>query len=201
MVKEYRNNEEIFFSYYLDELKENGLITNYTYEEDTFELSPKIEFTYKKKTHLKTKIKEEDLKKTLLREHVYTPDFKIFPTALGVDKNIFNYRYYDFPIFIISNETDNVIHWVDIKGEFAGKTNSTQYTFPLNQKWMYQQYGIYVQKVKPFDLFKQTFTPKKVIEEMVYKRDYYKKGKLIAKKGDNRLGYEPKTFEEWIKSI
>jgi len=192
----YRNTEELYFSYYLDELIEQNIVESYKYEPESFELTPKVTFNYIKTTVLKTKTKIEDKTKALLHKHCYTPDFKIEVSKLGFNTMFSNAQ--DLPIFIV----EHGFHcWIDIKGQFAGKTNSTQYTFPLNQKWMYDKYSIYVQKIKPFDLFKATFTPKKVIEEMVYKRDYIKKGKLLAKQGDNRLGYEPITLETWMKKL
>ena len=53
--------------------------------------------------------------------------------------------------------------YIDVKGEFAGRTNSTQYTFPIKQKWMYDKYQIYVNKIVPSKLFKQTFEPAKLL--------------------------------------
>ena len=203
----YRNTEELYFSYYLDELIEQNIVESYEYEPESFELTPEVTFNYIKTTVLKTKTKIEDKTKALLHKHCYTPDFKIMTLNKGHELNLFNIFLDSFPIFICSQKKSNGENdldfpcWVDIKGQFAGKTNSTQYTFPLNQKWMYDKYSIYVQKIKPFDLFKATFTPKKVIEEMVYKRDYIKKGKLLAKQGDNRLGYEPITLETWMKKL
>ena len=197
----YKNNEELFFSYYLDEMKELGLIESYKYEPETFELSPEVTFDYIKNTQLKTKIKIEEKTKALLHKHCYTPDFKILPGLKGTDLNIFSENYSTFPIFIMKLEDESgcFLTYIDIKGQHAGKL-STAVTFPLNQKWMFSKHEIYVQKIKPFDLFKQTFTPKLVIEEMKYKRDYWKKGKILAKQGDNRLGYDPITIEQWIKS-
>ena len=40
----YKNNEELFFSYYLDELKEKGFIERYEYEPETFDVSPEVTF-------------------------------------------------------------------------------------------------------------------------------------------------------------
>lgn len=199
----YKNNEELFFSYYLDELKEKGFIERYEYEPETFELSPEVTFNYVKTTQLKTKVKTENKTKALLHKHSYTPDFKIIPSNAGFECRMFDYLLDSFPIFICSENAKNGMFdiafpcYIDIKGAFGGKL-STSITFPLNQKWMYQKYDIYVQKIKPFDLFKQTFMPKLVIEEMKYKRDYWKKGKLLGKKGDSRLDYKPLTIKEWL---
>lgn len=200
-TNQYRNLEELYFSYYLDELKEQGLIESYEYEPESFLLSDEITFNYVKTTVLKTKTKVENKTKALLHKHSYTPDFKIKPTSLGTVKNIFDWCFSALPIFITSGSIgEQHYSWIDVKGAHVGKL-STSITFPLNQKWTYQKYGIYVQKIKPFDLFKQTFMPKRVIEEMKYKRDYIKKGKLLSKKGDSKLDYKPKNIEEWLKTI
>lgn len=201
MENKYKNNEELYFSYYLDELKEQGLIESYEYEPESFLLSDEITFNYTKTTVLKTKTKVENKTKALLHKHSYTPDFVIKPSSKGNGINIFGWNLEEFPLFITSGKVGEYARsYIDVKGAFS-KNLSTSVTFPLNQKWMYQKYGIYVQKIKPFDLFKQTFMPKLVIEEMKYKRDYIKKGKLLAKKGDSKLDYKPKTIKEWIAGM
>ena len=50
---EYKSKEELYFSWYLDELKDNGYITNYEYECDSYTLSHKA--TYQTIKKLKTK--------------------------------------------------------------------------------------------------------------------------------------------------
>ena len=35
--------------------------------------------------------------------------------------------------------------------------------FSINQKWMYSEHGIYIQKVIPQKLFADTFTPKRYL--------------------------------------
>ena len=194
MEYKYKNDEEKYFSYYLDELLDKGLITHFSYEEETFTLAEDVRFHYTKKTQLKTKLKIENKEKSLLKPITYTPDFIItglnpngYPfSSLTLEKNI--------PIFLLSG--DEVRTYVDVKGTFAGRTNSTQYTFPIKQKWMYQKYGIYTNKIIPYKLFEQTFTPKKVMEAEVYKRDIPKRG---IKMGDTKLKYELKTIEQWMK--
>ena len=81
---------------------------------------------------------------------------------------------------------------------FAGRTNSTQYTFPLKQKWLYKDYGIYTNKIVPDKLFESTFTPKKVIDTEVYKRDIPNRN---IKMGDTKLKYKITTIKEWLKTI
>jgi hypothetical protein len=191
-MNKYKNKEELYFSYYLDELKKYDIIDSYTYEEETFKLSEDIKYTHMKYTQLKTKVKKQAITKSLLKPCTYTPDFIIL--ANSPTDGFFNIAANN-PIFISTNDLKC---YVDVKGMFAGRTNSTQYTFPLKQKWMYQKYNIYTNKVVPEKLFAKTFTPKKVIEEEIFKRDNVKKG---IKKGDSKLKFEVKTIEEYLKSI
>lgn len=190
MENKYKNKEELYFSYYLDELIEHKLITSYSYEEETFELLEDVKYAYRKYTQLKTKVKKQTIVKSLLKPCTYTPDFVII--ADKPLEGFFNIIANN-PIFI---STDDLKCYVDVKGLFAGRTNSTQYTFPLKQKWMYQKYGIYTNKVVPEKLFAKTFTPKKVIEEEVFKRDNIKKG---IKKRDSKLKFKVRTIEEYLK--
>ena len=186
----YKNNEELYFSYYLDELKAHKIIKDYTYEEETFLLSKNVEFAYTKITELKTKTKVEHKTKSLLKPCTYTPDFVVtFSTKRGVwgQPDI-------FPIFTVIKGKKA---YIDVKGMFAGRTNSTQYTFPLKQKWIYQKHGIYTNKIVPDKLFESTFTPQKVIDTEVYKRDIPHRN---IKMGDTKLKHKITTIKEWLKN-
>jgi hypothetical protein len=189
---EYKNDEELYFSYYLDELKENKIIKDYTYEQETFTLSEDIDFYYTKITELKTKTKVENKRKSLLKPCTYTPDFVV--TFSTTRKGIWGQPDI-FPPFIVMKGKKG---YVDVKGMFAGRTNSTQYTFPLKQKWLYKDYGIYTNKIVPYTLFEETFTPQKVIDTEVYKRDIPSRD---IKGGDTKLKFKIKTIKEWLKSI
>lgn len=194
-MNKYKNKEELYFSYYLDELINVGIISGYAYEEEKFDLFEGCTFSYTKVTELKTKTKYEDLTKTLLQPCTYTPDFIIIaPKAIkglcGVLDTLGKQP-------LVASGKDAKIY-VDVKGVFAGRTNSTQYTFPLKQKWMYQRYNIYTNKVVPYKIFKDTFTPSRVIQEEVYVRDIPKRG---IKGGDSKLSFTPITINEWLKKL
>jgi len=190
-MNKYRNKEERYFSYYIEELMEKGLVESFTYEEVKFELTPKVTFPYVKKTKLKTKTKVEDKQKTLFQPMGYTPDFIINfePTA-----NIIAAMPDRFKTFITSNHT--MTCFVDVKPSFGRSTNSTNWTFPIKQKMMYHIHRIYVQKIVPFELFEKTFTPANVIAEEVYKRDC-----RHGKKGELKLKYKPVLIDEYLKSL
>ena len=187
----YLNKEELYFSYYLDELIKACLVENYTYEATKYELTPKYSYNYVKITELKTKTKREDKTKVIFQPMTYCPDFIINFTVEGtiisgaLDKN---------KVFITSNSS--LTNTTDVKGAFAGKTNSTQYTFPLKQKYMYDKYRIYVQKIVPDTLFQKTFTPDKVILNEVYKVNCRN-----GKKGGSKLDYLPKSLKQYLKEL
>jgi len=196
-MNKYKNKEELYFSYYLDELKKAGIIESYTYEEETFELSEDIKYSYNKVTKLKTKVKTEIKEKSLLKPCTYTPDFIIKMSISGRILGFMNrLEGMDNSTFKMSGPEPKC--YIDVKGVFAGRTNSTQYTFPLKQKWMYQKYGIYTNKIVPDKLFAQTFTPYKVIQEEVYRTNIPKRG---IKKGDTKLKYQIITINEWLQKI
>lgn len=188
----YKSTEEKWFSWYLDELKEYGLIENYTYEEVTFTLAPKQTFKYDKQ--LKTKVKS--VEKILFRPLTYTPDFVInFETKATSIANL----PHKFPLFITSNST--LTAYIDIKGGFGNKASDIR--FPDKQKMMYHLHRIYVNKIeieanpgKQSNIFKETFLPKKIIEECVYLKDCY-----WGKKGESKIKYKYHTIEEWIKTL
>jgi hypothetical protein len=187
----FKNSEELYFSYMLDELQALGYVESYTYEEVKFELTPEYTFPYVKTTKLKTKIKVENKIKVIHKPMTYCPDFIINFEPKGallagaLDK---------FKPFITSKGT--LTNFTDVKGKFAGKTNSTKYTFPLKAKFMYFVHKIFIQKIVTEDFFEQTFTPKKVID-----REIYKVKCAGGDKGDSKLKYKTKTIEEWLKNL
>lgn len=139
-----RSKEEEYFSWYLDELKEAGFVSEYWYEPSSFILSEKITKEKEIIKQLKTKQNREVKVSTILDKHIYTPDFKI--------------QFNVIPWFLESNDfIQNNIWWVDVKGTF--NRHGGDRVFPINAKWTYQKYGILVEKIIPSKLFKETFTP------------------------------------------
>jgi hypothetical protein len=50
----------------------------------------------------------------------------------------------------------------------------------------------------PKGLFNRSFTPRTVITDEVYKRDY-KRGDVNKKAGDSKLRFEPRLLQHWVK--
>jgi hypothetical protein len=166
------SDEELFFSYYLNELEEHGVIKEWSYHPEKFLLSERIVHIYEKQLKTKSIIKDS----VILNNHEYQADFFIRwnPQWYGkIYMSLTSKLYVNDFYFIASNDKHFTV--VDVKGTFAGKHNNSAISFPLDQKWTYQKYGIYVQKIVPVprlykgkltpsdSLFPNTFTPKKYL--------------------------------------
>ena len=147
--------EEYCFSVWLLKLCKMGLVTDIVYQPSSFILSSRQSKQAIKQ--LKTKTKTID--KFLLHPHKYTADFRFRGSGEYLEDMEFDKDGY---------------YWVDVKGSFAGGfRNSSAITFPINRKWVYERYGIFINKVIPEKLFKKTFIPRDIA--------YGKSGKLLKK--------------------
>ena len=140
---EYDSQEEIEIAMWIEEAIEAGLIMpKVVYQPEAYKLSPKQTKTVLKQ--LKTKSKQ--VEKHLLHPHKYTADFKIIFTTKG--KKLLPF------IGSGHNDTRAVI---DVKGAFNQHGGDRE--FSINQKWTYEKYGVFVNKVIPEKLFKSTWVP------------------------------------------
>lgn len=197
----YDSKEERYFSYYVDELLEAGYLVSAEYHPTTFELCS--ETTVLARTTKRNKSVDKSIK--LTGKHVYTADWelrwnpqishKMYWSDLG-DKSLF----YSYEVINEDSlEVDYYMSLVDVKGGFNGKNNNSAVTFPINQKWVMDKFGIFVQKIvvstDKKSIFAKTFTPRKVVEEEVYKKDNIKRG---IKAGDPKLKYKPISLEQYV---
>ena len=136
---DFPSDEEWHVSHWLMEAQGHGLLGEIVYQPDPFVLSERASVTVEKQ--LKTKTKTAD--KFLFHPHKYTPDFSFYL------KDGFLNRHFNNPIH----------NWIviDVKGGFNPYGDPKQ--FSINQKWMYQKYEIYVEKIVPEKLFKKTWVP------------------------------------------
>jgi hypothetical protein len=140
---EYDSNEEIEIAQWIEEAVQAGVIDRVEYQPESYILSDKKTMTIQKQ--LKTKVKE--IEKHLLHPHRYTADFEFVITDLSLRlKSPF-----------ISNHRNKVV--IDVKGGFNPHGGDRE--FAINQKWLYCEFGVYVNKVVPEKLFKQTWCPAK----------------------------------------
>jgi hypothetical protein len=137
------STEELQFIYWLDEAKEAGLIEYYRYQPVVYNLFEDV---------IGKNVKGKEL--IIVKAHIYTPDFAVKFT----DK--FYKMYIPMNWFKVFKNIDikpnEMI--IDIKGTFS--RNGGDRVFSINQKWVYQKYGIYIHKIIPFNLFKLTWCPK-----------------------------------------
>lgn len=192
----YLNDEEKYFSDYLFELQEAGFIYDIVYQPKAKILFEGLTVNRNKEKVLKkgTIIVQEDF--ILLQPHKYTPDFlfKWTPKGIPLVNTIGNFvkgKPFIANTGITGVNSDMLLSVIDTKGTFANSKNSSALTFPLNQKWIFQQYGIYVQKIvvgNSKGIFKDTFCPKTYI--------------TTPKKGIARTIHFPvRTIEQYIDEV
>lgn len=141
--EDFASEEEWQVWNWLDEAKRFRLIRDIHYQPGPFELSPRASVKISKQ--LKTKSKEVD--KFLFHPHRYTPDFSF--TVVSDDiKRVFKHSQ-------VGLYGSDVI--IDVKGGFNPYGDPKQ--FAINQKWMWQKFQIYVEKIVPEKLFKKTWVP------------------------------------------
>ena len=196
----FKSEEEFYFNEFCKEMKEEGFIDEFWYEPFSILVSQK--YTYEATEFLKTKSKKVERK--LLDSHYYTPDFLIswspkggMPLTLNLDDS-----YYSFKNYFKSSDTalplpfvgENGFTFIDVKPSFD-QHNMTR-LFSLNQKWIYEKYKIYVQKIivkapapksgkgKKF-LFRDLWTPKSFLSTATGKK--------------RKIWWEVRTIKEWKK--
>jgi hypothetical protein len=198
MIREdFKSQEEYYFYLYCEELKDAGFIKEIEYESSTFDLCKPYSRRYLQQ--LKTKIVQKE--EYLLHKSSITADFTIKWTEKAI--NIF---VLDSEIPILCNVKDIpfrasesifIIPYSLIEVKPTNESTITSsISFPLKQKQLQRDYGLYIQKIKPFDLkkkclFYETFVPKKVSQLEVYKR--------LPNVGETKFKYKTRTLEEYLK--
>ena len=134
------SQEEIDFLNYCVESCNLGIFNDFEYQPQSFILSDAVKF---KDTNNK--------EKTLFREHIYTPDFKILFNGIKY-KNLST----EFKIPLTNLSSINEI-FIDVKGVFS--RNDGGRSFSINQKWLYQRFKVYVYKLVPKKFFAKFGVP------------------------------------------
>jgi len=187
-------NEEIWFEWYLQELKTEGLIIRFFRPEPIQILSAAV---------LTVKSKKSSKVETLLQPLTYAPDFYVewdtehsnidkFVKVLGkpMDKNHKNIPFY-------GNLTESgVFSLIEIKPNFNSSRAHSNTSFPIKQKFIYNLYQILVQKIVLFpngkakakkELFPLTFTPQRFLFT----------DKNLTKR---TIHFKTKSYDEYIES-
>ena len=170
----YDSKEEIYFVWYLEELKQKGYINSYLYHPKQFDLTMGF---YYYTTEQKKRGGEKTTAHTLAQPQTYTPDFIIHWNHKGYSKfckHLSDYAGISGSIFDSPKETLKRFFWcqsvpfvwttyVDIKPSYT-KRDSDAAIFSLKRALMLQMHHIHVQKVIIDDCFAKTFVPERFLE-------------------------------------
>lgn len=180
----FQSNEELHFSWYLDELKAKGYIDEWKKNEQSFELTKGLSLKYvvpMKKVANKTK------EQTILHPSIYTHDFSIYwnKKAIGLfitDIDVVSDNKLTTPFI-----SHGLISYIETKAEFD-RGNMTRLAIN-NIKFVYEKFHIYINIIKVPKIFEKTFTPDRYLMT-----DKTFKPRTIRYKN-------VKTIREFIKSI
>lgn len=189
LTYKYDSNEELYICWYLEELYSKGYIKEFTRQgAESYILSLKKDVSYIKKIKKRTNEIVHG-SKVLLHSHIYTPDFDILwdKSALGkfISLNEVEFALGRVPFYVHQAE-DYLYSCIEVKPEWNA-FNMTR-LFTLNQKWVHDKWGVFVQMVQPVPLFKKTFTPNR----------YLLTDKSMVPR---TLKHKPRTFEEYLATI
>lgn len=153
------SQEEWCMFNWIKEMKERGLLLDYVYQPEHYDLSPRYEYTLypvmkDKKGNVKTKF--------LMHPHVYTADFKLMFDANNL--NLMNYLGQVFKLRLDDVQDGVLTLVVDVKGTFM--SNDGGRSFSINQKLMMAVHNIYVSKFVPKEAFKKLGVPKRCTTTM-----------------------------------
>jgi hypothetical protein len=174
---DFDSKEELYFYWWALELIEAKLILNLQYHPKPFLLFDGLKIL--RHEQLKTKIKNKE--KIILSNHEYQADFLIYWNKKGhrifyadsITDSPGTNVIHKVPFITNYNITKNIsFSVIDVKGTF--NQNDAYRRFSIDQKWIYQKFNIYVQKIithpsisklgkmTPADaLFYTTFLPKR----------------------------------------
>lgn len=202
--QEFASKEEKLFNYYVNEMIEHGYLKEAIYQPESFELAEDATvFAYEKKKNA-----NEIIYLKLARAKSYTADWRLIWTekAEGIfcwhEAGIYKVGFYPYR----KARADNFIpffarggvSYVDVKGGFVGRSNTSGITFPVIQKWLLTK-DIFIQKVVASldskGIFQRTFTPRNIIRDERYKKDYKE-----FKAGDSKIKFIPTLIEHFVKN-
>jgi hypothetical protein len=161
------SDEEILTIMWLEELMQAGYVAK-VQRADPFVITEPYVNTYNAQVELKTKTKTVEKSQVILKGHVYTPEFKVTLTRAGIE--LLSWRNHTTPqssysevnskfdkLFIARYEDPESVVYIEVKPGFD-QNNMTR-LFTINQKLVWDKYGIFVNLIQPEELCKKTFTP------------------------------------------
>lgn len=211
-----KNKTELYFEWWLEELKEKGLVISYEREPQTFVIADPIPIYYNQNKKTKSFVKQFEIHPIL----TYTPDYKVVFSEKMLNKliGIINKReqtifekdfsevgsvyqntmfYTEYNSWI--KEQGNLVLYFDVKPpsiatQKSGRVSSSR-DFKYVSRMMYDKHDIIVNKVVPIGtstcLFSKTFLPKRykftdVSGALRKLKDYESKSKSIKEYLESR---------------
>jgi hypothetical protein len=154
------NGLELYFEWYLNDLKEAGFIRSFKREAFPILITEKAT---KKRYDFKAKTKAPKIEDfTLFNQNTYTFDYLIVweKHAHELFYNLIETEIVRVwcPFYAMEDKDGNHVSFIDVKppaGAMSFGNNTTGYTFPIIQKMIYAVYGIYISKAIPVPLVKK----------------------------------------------
>ena len=182
------SKDELYFSWWCDDLIKAEIL--YQYEKSqNIKLFNGVYNEYTQIKELKTKTKEIEKEQCLIEVHSYTPDYDLYFR----DEHEYVTKFISWlntglkieTPFICTTGKDVIsIVIVEIKPIFD-QSNMTR-LFKVNQKWVYEKTGLFVNLIEYSKLFRDTFTP-----SLFLLTDSGKQQRMINK-------WEVRTLEEFL---
>jgi len=182
-----KNDLELYFEWWLNELRDHGYIFGYNREAKTLPLFPN--YVAKRVRYFKNKEPmQEEFNFMHGRHYNYDYDINWTEKSRGIfyqsanfsnhdNVNVFTHNIRD--VFFVASEYNHIlgcdVSLVDVKPPShggSGRKNDSYITFPLKQQILLWLHGTYVNKVVPFpikgsgktiSLFPNTFTPRRFL--------------------------------------
>jgi len=148
--EQFDSEEEFHFAMWCREAQEAGYIQGITYQPPSYNLSPK----QTRKELRPGRKKSKAITRHLLQPHSYTADFIVVPNS-KMDNIKHGLVYHEHPI--LGGHTTRY-YVIDVKGTFQMFDGAR--SFSINQKWVYDKLGVFVNKVVPVKFFKKTWVPR-----------------------------------------
>lgn len=131
--------EEADMLEWLLEAQRLGFIVDWEYQPASIELFQSVNY-----------MNADNKQRCLFRTHIYSPDFKI-----TICPNKSKTLCKELKLTYEQSLLDSFDVMIDVKGTF----NKTERAFGINQKWVYQKFGIYVCKIVPKEFFMKAGCP------------------------------------------
>lgn len=154
MKNNFDSKEELYFSWWLDQLKASKYINRWERNEKSYTLFSGLEHDYIKPMK---RVEDKRVVQTILQPSVYTPDFIIYWENKAIGKFVSILQKHDGKIKTPFICDDYLMSVVETKADFD--RNNMSRLANNNIKFVYSKYKVYIDMVKLPSLFNKTFTP------------------------------------------